>query len=98
MCWGRGSRAEVSTGCENEIESRGENEEKYESKGHWEKVGEPASASPEIGDMCDVRCFGETRVYGAKGDDANDTKDDDDGALVILCENVCGKVKGKTRT
>lgn len=80
----KGDSSEVCAGGEKEIESGGENEEKYESKGHWEKVGEPASASPEIGDVCDVCCVGETRVYGAKGDDANDTKGDDNGALLIL--------------
>lgn len=88
MTWCRkGDSSKVCTGGENEIKSGGEDEEKDESKGHWEKVGEPATTSPEIGNVCDVCCLGETRVNGTKGDDANDTKDDDDGALEILCED-----------
>ena len=44
--------------------------------------------------MCDVSSFVETRVYGAKGDNANDTEYDDDGALE-KCEEKGKKERKK---
>jgi hypothetical protein len=82
MCCRKRDSCEVGAGSEKEIESGGEDEEQDESKGHWEKVGEPASAPPEIGDVLDVSFLSETRVDGAKGNDSDDANGYDDGSLV----------------
>lgn len=78
-----GHGTEVGAGCEHRIELRGEDGNTNEREGEDEEVCEPVAPRPELREVVRVGLGVETTVDRAKGNDADDPKDYDDGALEV---------------